>query len=304
MKENKYVVNATLIAILLLYVVPVLGRSQKELDLQTSLEKYVAQTNAQIGIAVISDNKQITINNESHYPLNSVMKLFQAVAVLNKMAAEQIPLQTNFEIDVSQLKADTYSPLRDSLAPDTKSFTISIENLLLLSLQQSDNNACDILFSSVISIAEMNSYLDSLEVGDFQILWNEDDMHKRQERTEDNWSTPLTAANLITQIFEKSLFAKTYQVFLQDAIVNCKTGENRLPAPTKNTNSIVAHKTGTGFPSPNGNPQGINDVGFFQLPNGKKYAIAVFIKTSSENMVTTEKIIADISEIVYSYFVL
>ena len=70
------------------------------------------------------------------------------------------------------------------------------------------------------------------------------------------------------------------------------------------TNAVIGHKTGTGFTSLNGLPQGINDVGFVRLPTGRYYAIAVFIKSSQKNMVETEQIIADISEIVYQHIIL
>ena len=50
-----------------------------------------------------------------------------------------------------------------------------------------------------------------------------------------------------------------------------------------------------------GFPQGINDVGFVKLPDGRHYAIAVFIESSCCDMDGTERMIADISSIVLKF---
>lgn len=79
----------------------------------------------------------------------------------------------------------------------------------------------------------------------------------------------------------------------------CGTGDNRLPAPLAATDAVIAHKTGTGGRNTQGRIVGINDAGYVFLPNGRGYAIAVFIADSAYDMARTEKIIADISKIVY-----
>ena len=45
----------------------------------------------------------------------------------------------------------------------------------------------------------------------------------------------------------------------------------------------------------------VNDIGFVLLPDGRTYSIAVFVKDSEENSQVNNKIIADISRIVYEY---
>lgn len=92
-----------------------------------------------------------------------------------------------------------------------------------------------------------------------------------------------------------------FQRFLTKTLNGCTTGENRLAKPLLPTNAVIGHKTGTGFPSADGHPQGINDVGFVRLPNGRSYSIAVFVKSSRYDMEKTERLIADVSEIVWRY---
>lgn len=83
--------------------------------------------------------------------------------------------------------------------------------------------------------------------------------------------------------------------------MHCQTGLNRIPAPLSGADAMVAHKTGTGFSDEAGNPMGVNDVAFVILPDGKSYALAVFVKSTQKDMDATENMIADISKIVYEY---
>ena len=86
-------------------------------------------------------------------------------------------------------------------------------------------------------------------------------------------------------------------------MTQCATGTGRLPAPFKGIPAVIAHKTGTGDRDSRGKLIGINDVGHVILPDGRHYSIAVFVNESSGDMASTEKIIADISGVVYEYVV-
>ena len=82
-------------------------------------------------------------------------------------------------------------------------------------------------------------------------------------------------------------------------MMQCATGNNRLPQPLMPTNAMIGHKTGTGGVNSQGRISGVNDAGYVFLPNKQGYAIAVFIADSGYSMQETEKMIADISEIVF-----
>lgn len=82
-------------------------------------------------------------------------------------------------------------------------------------------------------------------------------------------------------------------------MMQCSTGNNRLPLPLMPTNAMIGHKTGTGDKNSQGRVIGVNDAGYVFLPNRQGYAIAVFVADSAYGMPENEKIIADISEIVF-----
>ncbi|KAB4468162.1 serine hydrolase, partial [Bacteroides thetaiotaomicron] len=110
-------------------------------------------------------------------------------------------------------------------------------------------------------------------------------------------------ASLTDMLFSKELFPTEYQNFLKETMLNCQTGTNRLPVPLLDTTARIGHKTGTSDRNVQGELIGINDVGFILLPDGKRYTIAVLVKDSKESMADTEKIIANISGIVYHHLV-
>lgn len=266
--------------------------------MKTTLKDYVRTHDADIGIAVITDRGDtVYVNNNRRYPMNSVMKLYQAMAVADMMQRRGHRLDSIITVSRKEMDEDTYSPMCDRYP--NGNFRISIAELLKYSLQQSDNNACDILFRHVIDITETNRYIRSLGISGFAISATEADMHADTSLVNGNWNHPLAAAMLINRLFTEALYDNTYQHFLTETLNGCTTGENRLAKPLLPTNTEIGHKTGTGFPSADGHPQGINDVGFVRLPNGRSYSIAVFVKSSRYDMKETERLIADISEIVW-----
>ena len=101
--------------ILLLCLIPTIICAQN-LSLEDQLKQAIKGKKAEIGIAVIIDGKDtVTVNNDIHYPLMSVFKFHQALALADYMGKQQQSL--NFELTIKErgiLKTPIlYSPLRD-----------------------------------------------------------------------------------------------------------------------------------------------------------------------------------------------
>lgn len=283
-----------------LCLLSVLMFSCGSVSLDTQLEKIIKDKKAEIGIAVIIDGKDtITINNDIHYPLMSVFKFHQALALADYMNKRNQSLDTLLTIKKSDLKPDTYSPLRDKYPKGE--FEMSIAELLKYTLQLSDNNACDILFDYQGGPDAVNRYIRSLGIEGCAIAATEADMHEDLNLCYQNWSTPLAAAELLESFRRKPLFAKEYKDFIYQTMADCQTGQDRLVAPLLDKGMIVGHKTGTGDLNVKGQQIGCNDIGFVLLPDGRSYSIAVFVKDSEEVFSENSKIIADISRTVYEY---
>ena len=259
----------------------------RQTQLETQLKEAIKGKKAEIGIAVIIDGKDtVTVNNDIHYPLMSVFKFHQALALADYMGKQKQSLETRLPIKKSDLKPDTYSPLRDKYPQGGTE--MSIADLLRYTLQQSDNNACDILFNYQGGPDAVNKYIHSLGIRECAIVGTETAMHEDLNLCYENWTTPLAAAELVEIFRKKPLFPKVYKDFIFQTMVECQTG---------------GHKTGTGDLNAKGQQIGCNDIGFVLLPGGRTYSIAVFVKDSEENNQANSKIIADISRIVYEYVV-
>ena len=272
----------------------------RQTQLETQLKEAIKGKKAEIGIAVIIDGKDtVTVNNDIHYPLMSVFKFHQALALADYMGKQKQSLETRLPIKKSDLKPDTYSPLRDKYQQGE--IEMSIADLLKYTLQQSDNNACDILFDYQGGPDAVNKYIHSLGIRECAIAGTETAMHEDLNLCYENWTTPLAAAELVEIFRKKPLFPNVYKDFIFQTMVECQTGQDRLVAPLLDKKVTVGHKTGTGDLNAKGQQIGCNDIGFVLLPGGRTYSIAVFVKNSEENNQANSKIIANISRIVYEY---
>lgn len=205
-------------------------------SLQHDLEAYTATCDAEIGVAVITDRSDtICVNNDRPYPMNSVVKLYQAMAVAATLEQRGTPLDTVITIARDELHPTTYSPIRDNCPGDTLRLTVA--RLLEYSLQLSDNNAFDILADRVVDLPSTRRHIDSLGIRDFDIRVTECDMAGDHHLTEKNWNSPLAAAELIHTLFTRQLYADSYQDFLKNTLTACDTGSRPAGIPPEGNRS-------------------------------------------------------------------
>lgn len=289
----------TIILILSIFICTPIVQAQTK-SLTEQIRTIIRDKEAQVGVAVILNSKDtFTVNNNCRYPMLSVYKFHQALAVADYLNRNHLPLETQLYITQKDLHPDTYSPLRDKYPEGNISLPVS--KLLEYTLQLSDNNACDILFNYIGGTEAADKYIRSLGLKEYSIRATEHEMHQDLDLCYSNWSTPLEAVRLLEIFLNRSLFANEYQEFIKRTMIECGTGKDRLPEPLLETKAIIGHKTGTSDRNARGEFIGINDIGFVCLPDGQHYSIAIFVKDSKESMSNTSHIIADISEVVYRY---
>ena len=287
-----------LLALVLLLSLPASPWAQTAL--KRELEALTATMAATVGIAVIIDGRDtVTVNNDQRFPLMSVFKFHQALAVADRMAARAMPLETEIWITKADLPPNTWSPLRD--AQPEGDFGISVAELLRLTLQQSDNNACDILFDRICSVSDTEAYIHGLGIRDCAISATEADMHADLARCRDNWTTPLATARLLERFLTDDILPATLHEFIKVTMIGCTTGANRLGRPLAGRDAVLGHKTGTSDRDAEGRLIALNDAGFVLLPDGRHYTIAVFIKDSRASDAETEAMLAEISACVYRH---
>lgn len=184
-----------------------------------------------------------------------------------------------------------------SSSMQTDTLMMPTTELLAYMLQQSDNNASDIVLHGLGGTDYVERYLQRIGAKGVHVRNNEAEMHENNSLCYANSATPIGMASLMDKF--DCEFNDSVSIEIKRLMETCETGVNRLPKPLVGTSAIIGHKTGTGFTLPNGRLMAVNDAGYVHLSNGHHYAIAVFIENSGYEMTQTEAIIADISEIVY-----
>lgn len=290
----------TLIAIaFIITITQSCGKTTPASSLQKELSDYVESKDAAIGIAVIIDRKDtVEVNGNKSFPMLSVYKFPIAIALGEYYRQSNDMIPDNLTITQSDLKQDTYSPMLEKYE-GRESFQLTLYELLAYALQQSDNNASDILLKIMGGTESAMLVLKRLGFENINVVSTEEEMYEDNQLCYYNTATPIAMARLLDCFdyeFDDEYFRKVERL-----METCATGADRLAKPLAGTNAVIGHKTGTGFTLPDGRLMAINDVGYMHLPNGRSYSIAVFIENSGYDMQQTEEIIAKISEIVYKH---
>ncbi len=278
------------------------GNQQASLtdSLQSELSGYIAGVDGTIGVAIITpDSDTILINNEKKYPPMSVFKLHQALTVADKLSRSGTPFDTMMSIRRSDMDYTTWSPmLKEHTEP---MFSIELSELLRYILQQSDNNASNFLFDNIASVHTTDSLVRHLTGRqDFNLSYTEHQMKQNHELSRDNWSSPLACAVLINKVFTDSLIPAEGQRLVQELLLGCTTGQDRIVAAFKDMPGIkVGHKTGSGYRDSNDRLMAHNDIAHIMLPDGRAYSLAVLVTDFAGNEAQASAVIAEISRIVY-----
>lgn len=251
-------------------------------DYKTGLEKELTaiadSAKGDVGIALIYDGDTLTVNNDAIYPMMSVFKLHQAVALCRMFEENGTSLDSVMTLRRSELDPDTWSPmLKDHTGEE---ISLPIRRLLEYTLIESDNNASNEMFVRLMSPAACDSVIAGIiPRGSFEIRFNEAEMQTDHSRAYSNRTSPLGAAILIDRLFTDTLVGKSYQDFIKSALLRCQTGPDKISAALSETEGItIGHKTGSGYRDENGRLAASNDVAFISLPDGRHYALAVFVK--------------------------
>ena len=265
---------------------------------EKELQNYIENIDARIGIACIFEGKDtLQINGNKEFPMLSVYKFPQSVAVINYCLENNMDLNYTVFISKTEIKENTYSPIRNKFGK--VDLNMPLKEILYYSLVESDNNACDVLYKLIGGTCHADSIMKEMGFSEIYLLNTEDEMHEDIYLTYQNRCTPLEMCKFI-EFFNSNLVNSDEKYsYIQFLMENCKTGNDRLAKPFLTTNTIVGHKTGTGDVNSEGRIIGINDVGYVKLPNKKNYSIAVFIADSKYSPDTTSSFIADISEIIW-----
>ena len=231
------------------------------------------------GACIMRDGSIVGINENERFAMHSVMKFPQALYVADYLSRKGLTLDDTIVVDKADLMQDTWSPM---LKQFEGKGTFSYAQLLELSLGQSDNNACELLFKFCGKPKAVEKYMRKLGFHDIHIRMTEEKIHKNPAKAIENSSTPAEMVRLFEWFYHHK-DDNRYLTFIWKAMADCSTGLKRIPAAIS-ADARIVHKTGTGFPSAEG-VQDMNDAGIILMLDGSHAFIAVFTTNSSSEAV-------------------
>jgi beta-lactamase class A len=296
--------------------------------LQMELSRFATMTDGTVGIAVrrIGGDETIMLNGNTLFPMASTYKVAVAGTILSQIDKGKFALDAMLPVDPRMMVSDGIAEMLPH-----KGVMLSVYNLMELMLTRSDNSATDVLVQQAGGPAVITAWLRSVGVRDqrvddntAQLLYRamgleptagifrqnveaalESDASLRERDARDlpniafaadprDTSTPEAMTDLLTRIALGQALKPESTSILLEIMARCKTGEHRLKALLP-PGTPIAHKTG----SLNGLG---NDVGIVSLPDGNRFAIAVFVMKDTRGKDTRDRIMAEAARAAHDYF--
>ncbi|MEY8760341.1 CGA/CIA family class A beta-lactamase [Chryseobacterium tongliaoense] len=269
--------------------------------LEQKINSIIKDKKATVGVSVLGFENGFTYNKngDKKLPMQSVFKFHIAAAVLNFVDKGKLSLDQKIFVKKTDLLENTWSPLREKYPAGN--IEIPLSEIIDFTVAQSDNNGCDILLKLIGGTSTVQKFMDSKGVKGFQIRFNEEEMHKDWNAQYENYSTTNSIVQVLKKFYDGKFLSKKSTEYLMKVMLGTKTGTNKLVEQLPK-NTPVAHKTGSSGKNKDGLTGAENDMGIVTLPDGKHYAIAVFVSNSTETDAVNCKVISDVSKTVWEYF--
>ncbi|MGG5208044.1 CGA/CIA family class A beta-lactamase [Chryseobacterium sp. MIQD13] len=257
---------------------------------------------ATVGVSVLGfeNNFKFSKNGDQKLPMLSIFKFHIACAALDLVDKGKLSLDQKIFIKKADLMEKTWSPFREKYP--NGNIEITLNEVIDYTVALSDNNLCDILLKLIGGTKTVQQFMNSKGIKDFQIKYNEQDMHTKDWKTlYENYSTTNSAVQVLKKFYDEKMLSKKSTDYLMQIMLGTKTGTNKIIEQLPKS-APVAHKTGSSGKIDSGLTIAENDMGIITLPNGKHYAIAVFVSNSMETEAINCKMVSDISKAVWDDF--
>jgi beta-lactamase class A len=276
------------------------GYSQNNI-LKEKIVEIVKSKRATVGVGIMNleNGDTLTLNGKRHFPMQSVFKFHLALAVLNQVDKGKFSLNQDIFVSKADMIPNLYSPMREKYPEGN--INLPLSEILKYTVSQSDNSGCDLLFKLIGGTEKANKFIHKIGVNDVAILDPEVRIQNDWSLQYRNYSTPFAAVQLLQKFHKDHILSKNSQDFLYKIMVETSTGPSKIKGLLPRE-AIVAHKTGFSGKNKEGLTGATNDIGIITLPNGKQFAIAVFVSDSMEDEKTNDKIIAEIALAAWDYY--
>ncbi|MEJ5055925.1 class A beta-lactamase, subclass A2 [Sphingobacterium sp. MYb382] len=277
--------------------------AQAKNDLREALKEVLADKNATVGIAIsrVDGTDTLSIQGDGHFPMQSVFKFHIALVMLDAVDQGKFTLDQNIVIPKARMQNDLWSPIREEY-PD--GVELKLSEIIEYTVALSDNVGCDVLLELLGGPAQVEGYLHKKGFNDISIKINEETMQSAWDLQFQNWTTPKCAIQVLKAFYnnDNKLLSSASYDFLLTVMKGTQTGRQQLKGLLPE-GTVVAHKTGnSGKNKKTGVTAALNDIGLVFPPQGQPYSISVFVSQSKEDTKINERIIAELSKLVWDYY--
>jgi beta-lactamase class A len=311
----------------LLAVQPAFAQEQNVKDVSQKIEKLSEGLVGRIGVAAqeIGGDRVIAVNGDETFAMASTYKVAIAAAVLDRVDKGELSLDQLVEVPLDMFVTGVTALAETFPHPGIK---LSVANLIEVMITESDNTTTDVCMELAGGAAAVTKYLRNLGITDFRVdrttreilmdfyglpgatpevvaegiknnpalVMAQVDPNPDFEADPRDHATPLAMLQLLLAIDGGTAMSAESSKFLLGVMSRTRTGADRIKGLLPKGAS-VAHKTGTAG--------GIaNDVGYVTLPDGRRFAIAVFTNSSKTSVEDRDRAIAEVSRTLYDFYYL
>jgi len=306
---------------------PAYGQTTEGQSVGAAIERVVTGLAGRIGFAAqeIGGDEVIALNGDESFAMASTYKVAIAAAVLDRVDKGELSLDQLVEVPPDMFVTGVVALAETFPHPGIQ---LSVANLIEVMITESDNTATDVSMGLAGGSAAVTKNLRRLGIKDFRVdrttreilmdfyglpgatpeivaegirnnpalVMAQVDPNPDFEADPRDHATPLAMLQLLLAIDGGKAMSPESREFLLGVMSRTRSGPGRLKGLMP-MGTPVAHKTGT--------VGGIaNDVGYVTLPDGRRFAIAVFTNSSETSMADRERAIAEIARALFDYFCL
>jgi beta-lactamase class A len=317
-----------LLATSLLTVSPAFAQEDHSMDISQKLEKLTEGLVGRIGVAAqeIGGGEVIAINGDETFVMASTYKVAIAASVLDLVDKGELRLDQLVDVP-NEMFVTGVVALAETFPHG--GIQLSVANLIEVMITESDNTATDICMELAGGAAEVTQNLRRLGITDFRVDRPTTEILRdfyglpgnatpetiaeavsnnpalRTEQADPNpdfeadprdHTTPNAYLQLLLAIDNGTAMSAESREFLLGVMSRTRTGAGRLKGLLPK-GTPVGHKTGT--------VGGVaNDVGYVTLPDGRRFAIAVFTNSSKTPVADRDRAIAEVCRALFDYYYL
>lgn len=262
------------------------------------LSSVAAPDRGRIGVAAmdLATGRTVGMLDSQPFPMASTSKIAIVATFLQGVDQGRFTLDQRFPMMVAVPSAK----LSSAVAPVRAGTMLSARQLIDLALIHSNNSATDGLLAAVGGPAAVNRWVAGTGLTGFNLnrdiatLVRDDGLVDPATRVDTRDSaTPQTMVRLLAGLRKGQWLSDSSRAVLFSAMERCATGRHRLKALMP-AGASVAHKTGTLNNTS-------SDVGFIRTPDGREYAVAVYVTGQGSKPARDDRI-ATIARTLYDGF--